>query len=97
MTTTNKYDLNDSLRLSSAFTVDHVPTDPTEVTLEVKNPSGTTTTYLYSLAEVTRESAGNFYRDIILDDTGIWYFRFEGSGAVVAADEGQLIVERSEF
>jgi hypothetical protein len=97
MTIVNEYDLNDLVRLRSVFTVDDVNTDPTEVTLKVKDPSGTTTTYLYSLAAITKEATGIYYKDITLNDTGIWYYRFEGTGTVVSADESSLIVLRSEF
>ena len=97
MTTTNQYDLNDRIRLRSVFTVDNVNTDPTVITLKIKDPSGTTTTYTFGAAEITKEDTGIYYRDVTLNDTGIWYYRFESTGAVVAADEGQLIVERSEF
>jgi len=97
MTIVNTYDINDLIRLGATFTVDNVNTDPTEVTLKVKDPTGTTTTYLYSLAEVTKSATGVYHKDITLTDTGIYYYRFEGSGAVVSADENSLIVERSEF
>ena len=56
-----------------------------------------TLTEAFTAADLTKEATGIYYQDVTLDDTGIWYYRFEGSGAVVSADEGQLIVERSEF
>ena len=97
MTTTNKYDLNDLIRLRSVFTIDQVDTDPTSISLFIKRPSGSVSTGTFVGADLTKEATGIYYQDVTLDDTGIWYYRFEGSGAVVSADEGQLIVERSEF
>ena len=93
---TNVYPLNQTIRLSSVFTVNEIPTDPTQVTLFVQDPSGVESLYYYTSGSVLRLSTGSYYYDMLPDDTGNWYYRFEGDG-VVAADEKQLIVERSEF
>lgn len=95
--TTNTYDKGDSVRLTATFTVDSVPTDPTTVTLKVKNPAGVTTTYTYGLAELTKSSTGVYYREVTVDDDGMYYYRFEGTGTCIAASEGQLKVRSSEF
>ena len=95
MTILNTYDVGDSTRFQSAFTVDGVAQNPTAVFLFVKHPSGTTDSYV--TGDLTNDVTGTFYLDIVLDDTGIWYYRFTSSGTVIAADEGSLIVERSEF
>lgn len=59
--------------------------DPSEVTLYVLDPAGTATTYTLSADEVTRESVGVFTRLQVLDQTGAWYYRFKGTGAVKTA------------
>jgi hypothetical protein len=59
--------------------------DPTDVTLEVLDPSGTKTTYTYGNSEVTKESLGVYTRAQTLDASGVWYYRFKGTGAVKVA------------
>jgi hypothetical protein len=59
--------------------------DPTEVTLYVKNPAGALSTYTYGAAEVTRESLGVFTKAVTLDASGVWYYRYKGTGSVVVA------------
>jgi hypothetical protein len=93
----NNYDEGDLVRLTAAFTVASVATDPTTVTLKVKDPSGNVTTYTYALAEVTKDSTGNYHKDITIDEPGVWYYRWIGTGTVVAADEARLDVASSEF
>jgi hypothetical protein len=91
------YDKGDTVRLKAEFKVSSVLTDPTAVTLKVKDAAGTTSTYTYALAEITKSSVGVYYKDIAITDDGIWYYRFEGTGAVTAAGESQFEVRRSEF
>ena len=95
MTILNTYDIGDSTRFQSVFTVDGTAQNPTAVFLFVKRPSGTTDSYV--TGDLTNSATGTFYLDDTLDETGIWYYRFESSGTVIAADEGSFIVERSEF
>ena len=61
-------------------------TDPTEVTLYVLNPAGTLSTYTYGAAEVTRASLGIFTKAVTLDASGVWYYRFKGTGVLKVAD-----------
>lgn len=73
-------------------------TDPTAVTLVVQKPDGTKLTYGWPTAgangTLTRESAGRFYADVPIDQAGKWQFRLSGTGAVTAASEGSLRVDR---
>lgn len=84
---------------SAAFTnLAGVATDPTTVLLTVQKPDGTQLHYGWPSAgadgTLTRESAGRFYFDVLLDQAGKWQFRLAGSGAVTAASEGSLRVQR---
>ena len=85
--------IGDTARLSTTFTVAGTPTDPTTVTLVVTTPAGVATTYTYGAGEVTRASAGAFYRDVALGAAGIWTWRWVGTGAAAGVDEGTLTVE----
>lgn len=93
----NTYDKGDVVRLYAYFTVSGSYADPTDVTLKVKQPSGTISTYLYSLAEVSKDSVGNYHKDIEMTLTGQLWYRYAGSGAVVSAEESYLIINPSEF
>lgn len=93
----NSYDINDLPRTTATFTVSGVATDPTTVTLKVKDPSGNTDTYTYALSQITKSSTGVYYKNIPIDEAGDWWYRWEGAGAVVAAYEGYFRVRRSQF
>jgi len=93
----NAYDIGDSVRLKATFTVSEVNTDPTTITLKVKTPSGVTTSYTYAGGQVTKQETGIYYKDINLDDDGMWYYRWEGTGTVIASEEHSLKVDPSEF
>jgi len=64
------------------------------VTLEVRDPGGNINTFTLAGGGVTRQSLGVFYRDEFLDEAGQWWYRFFGSGIIVAADENYLLVDR---
>lgn len=57
-------------------------TDPSAVTLEVRDPAGAVATYTYAASQITRASLGIFTRPQLLDQSGVWYYRFTGTGAV---------------
>lgn len=66
--------------------------DPTEVTLYVLPPGGTLATYTYGAAEVTKESEGIYTRAQVLDASGVWYYRYKGTGAVKVSNWKRLDV-----
>lgn len=93
----NIYKKGQKVRISVAFTVDGVATDPTTVTAKIKDPSGNQSTYVYGTdAEVVRESTGNYYVEETTDENKLWHYRFEGTGACEAVEEGAFRV-RSAF
>lgn len=93
----NIYDDGDSVRLAVGFTIRNTLTDPTTVTLKVQDPSDNETDYTYALAEVIKDGVGQYHKDITLDEVGTWYYRFEGTGAAVAAEENSFAVRETEF
>lgn len=75
------------IRLSVTFTdVAGVPTDTT-VVLTLKKPDGTE-----SVVGTTNDSAGKYHADVTPDQTGMYYYYFGGTGAIVAAAQGQFNV-----
>ena len=93
----NIYDKGDLVRLTATFTVSSVNTDPTAIALKVQDPSGNEATYTYALGKVTKDGTGLYHYDLSIDETGYWYYRWEGTGAVVSAGEAHLLVRRTEF
>lgn len=75
---------NELATLQNTFKVGANPTDPAEVSLRIKSPTGTTTTYLYSLSQITRVSTGVYKKDIPCSEAGEWEYVWEGT--VTASD-----------
>ena len=93
----NVYDIGDTVRLKGAFTNDAgAATDPTAITLTVKDPTGAVTTYTYALAQVVKSATGIYYYDLLISKAGDWYYRFEGTGAVATAGEEYFTVKKQE-
>jgi hypothetical protein len=82
------YDIGDLARLSLALTdVTGVAAAGT-VVLTVTDPAGTATT-----PSLTNPSTGAYYADVEMTAAGTWTYRWTSTGAVVAAEDGELIVE----
>jgi len=81
------------------FTTGGVATDPDAVLLTIRKPNGTRLIFGWPTAAqdglLIREDVGRFYADITYDQGGTWNYRLEGTGAVVAAEEGYVSVTYS--
>ena len=95
----NTYDIGDMIRLAATFTSGEVNADPTVITLKIKHPSGSVDTYLYGggTIEMIRPGTGDYYKDVTLAEQGGWYYRFAGTGTLVAAAENYFDVRDSKF
>lgn len=87
-----QYDRDDTTRPTATFKVSGTATDPTTVTLTVITPGKVSTDYTYGAAQLTKSSTGVYYRDITLDESGVWYFKFTGTGSCAASVEGTVTV-----
>ncbi len=92
----------DLVKVSGVFTVDGTATDPTKVTLRLKDPAGVNITATYPTAAgetaITRDATGVYHYDVdITGITGTYYFRFEGSGSAQAAEESYFTVASGHF
>ena len=76
-----------------------VPADPTTVTLRVIDPRGVETDYSYSSGSgvLTKNSVGNYSYSLEVLLAGLWNYRFEGTGVVIAAAEKMFQVYPSKF
>ena len=91
----NTYTPGALIRLSAAFTVSGVATDPTTVTCVVRAPDGTETTY----ATPTKDGVGNYHvdHDLTAAKGGVYSYRYTGTGACQAAMESEFFVAASAF
>lgn len=88
-------DLGDSVTLTMTFSVGGVNTDPTTVSLELKTPAGSTTTYTYAGAQITKTATGIYTKTLgasILSTAGRWYYSWIGTGSAEGAEQGKIIV-----
>lgn len=88
----NQYDIGDLVRMAVTFKNDGgAIADPTTVTLSVMKPGDTVAT---TVAPV-KDGIGVYHGDITIDRAGSWYYRWVGTGAVVAAEETRFYVRAS--
>ncbi len=96
----NKYQPGNMVVLSVLFTnnaTPPVPVDPTTITLRVTDPDDVETDYTYALAQVAKVSTGNYSFQLEVLTQGYWNYRWEATGAVVAANETRFLVSQSAF
>ncbi len=93
MSIENTYDEGAEVAIRAAFRDEsEALVDPSLVVARVRAPDGTVT-----LPVVSRDSAGLYHADVVADQYGTWYYRFEGSGTFQAAGESGFGVRRSRF
>ena len=92
------YDEGDLVSITAEFTKG-VAIDPTALSIAVKSPNGTVTTYVYGTnAELVREALGRFRLDVLATAEGYWYYRIASAAAgEQAAEERAFIVRPSVF
>jgi uncharacterized protein YfaS (alpha-2-macroglobulin family) len=89
------YDVGDTVRIATTTPFANsagTATDPTTVTLNVREPDGTVTAYTYAAAQVTKAGTGDFYKDVSVDASGVWAWEWIGTGTVAAAHSGAFRV-----
>src|SRR4030065_610046 len=93
----NAYDKGKTVRVSALFTVGGEATDPTTVPLKGRKPGSGVVSYTYALAEVTKDSTGNYHKDIVGNESGSWYHQWIGTGTCETAEEDSFIINASGF
>lgn len=83
------YDIGDRVGASATFLYEGHVVDPTTVTCSSRAPSG-----LVADHTVARIALGVYRALIDVNEWGEWYYRFDGEGAVIAAEEGRFVVRR---
>lgn len=86
------------VRLTVSYAVDDIDSDPTAITLKVRDPCLVETDYTYAAAQVLKRSAGHYYCDVTPDKPGRWAYRWESAGTnLTDASEGNFLVQTSAF
>lgn len=85
--------VGDAIQLKTTFTVSGTNTDPTTITLEVKDPSNNTDTYTYAATQITKDATGKFSKIITFDEAGWWTYEWTGTGAVIAVEGNKILVK----
>ena len=98
MTDIHLYDIGDNVTMSAKFTSNNVDADPTAVRFKLKTPNGDVTTYNFGVdLELIKDSIGDYHVCYTTLAHGTYHYRFEGTGAVVAAAEGSFAVRQTNF
>ncbi len=93
----NSYDVGDVARLSTAFTVSGVATDPSSVALTILTPASASTTYTYGVdAQIVKSATGSYYCDLTLTAPGRYGWRWVSAGTGAAATESWLMVRTQD-
>lgn len=81
------------LRLSGTFRdINNNLADPTTVVCSVRTPDGVVAEYT-----PTKLSTGIYYYDLTLTQSGVYTFRYAGTGALIAASDKNFTVAVSEI
>lgn len=71
--------------------------DPTTVTIIIKDPALTETSYVYGSSGVVKQAVGIYYYPRIVDQSGRWSYRGVAAGAAEGAAEKSFDVTVSNF
>jgi hypothetical protein len=93
----SRYDIGDWVRVVATFTsTDGITTaDPSTILFLLKNPAGSVATYAFSTGSVQRATVGQYWAEFGIATGGSWFYRWQGTGGVQAAEEFQLVADRS--
>lgn len=85
--------LGSTVTIYGTLLVNDVPTDPNTLRLEIVDPVGSTTSYIYtSDPEIVRVSTGQFSFDLALTQRGTWSYRWYSNSSLTAFDGGSIEV-----
>jgi len=87
--------------VAASFKVGATATDPTAVTVMLRDPDGTEASFVEGVdAECVQDSTGEFHFLALFTAAkgpGLYYVRWKGTGTVGAAAETELLVDPSTF
>jgi len=84
----NQVNVGDLLRLDATFkNIDGELTDPSTVSIIIKEPDGTILTKVYGVDAITRVGVGNYVFDFSITKKGMHRYWGVGTGLVQAVEE----------
>lgn len=90
-----EYDIGDKVLLRVTFRdTDGDLTTPTTTTLRIMDPSGNVT--VVNNASISTGGTGIKEYEHTVDEAGEWWYRFNGSGNIVAAEEATFRVRAQQ-
>jgi hypothetical protein len=93
-----QYDVGDLIRSTVTFTnFAGTVTDPSTIVFKYRDPAGTVTTITYPAAGITRTGTGVYFAEVTIALEGPHWFRWNGTGTIVAATERAVQVKHSMF
>lgn len=94
----NVYAKDGLVRISSAFTTSNTYTDPSTVKCYYKDPNGVVTTLTYGVdGALVKDAVGRYHVDISATIAGNYWYRFEATGSLIAANEAVFVVSLSQI
>ncbi len=85
--------LGSTVTIYGTLLVNDEPTDPNTLRLEIVDPAGSTTSYIYtSDPEIVRLSVGQFSFDLAITQRGTWSYRWYSNSSLTAFDGGTVEV-----
>ena len=82
----NSYPAGSSVKCRALFYSDVDRTtaaDPTSVIFRFRDPDGNLTTHMYGVdGALIKSATGDYYDLVATDESGVWQYEFEGTGAV---------------
>lgn len=93
----NNYSVGQSVTVQATFSVNGVNTDPTVIDVKTIDPSGNFITVTYPNQAMTNPAVGIYTYTFTPGVQGEWYYRFEATGLVIAAQESSLYAGPTRF
>ena len=82
--------IGDGVTLRAKFYKSDVLTNPSTVTLTLIDPSANS-----SSETPSNESTGVYAHEVVVDEVGVWKFKFAGAGTVTKSESGGFTVTAS--
>ena len=95
----DRYDVGDLVRVVASYvgTDGVTPANPSMVTVQVMNPLGSVATARFGVSSVVQVGSAAYAHDFTITNPGSWFYRWEGTGNVQAAEVWSLLGEASVF
>jgi hypothetical protein len=93
-----KFDIGDAVQFKTTIRdLTGALADPTGLVCKIVDPSSNQEKLTYGVdADLKKEATGIYYVDRTIDESGLWRYRFEASGAVQTHEENFIEVREQK-